>query len=87
MSRLVVYFLLILGPSLVGCGSGDTNKQVTAPPPTKAETPESDPAQMEERRLGLAHLRSNGAVADRLLGLLSKRLDLGGQLVDHVLEA
>ena len=49
MSRLVVYFLLTLGTSLIGCGSGDTNQQVTEPPSTKAETPEGDPTQMEAK--------------------------------------
>ena len=45
------------------------------------------PAQVIERRLGLADLRRDSAVADRLLGLLAQRLHLAGELADHVLDA
>ena len=44
------------------------------------------PAQMEQHRLGLAHLRRDRAVADRLLGLLLEPVDLRGELPDHVFE-
>ena len=45
------------------------------------------PAQVIERGLGLAHLRRHGAIADRLARLLLQRVDLGGELADHVLDA
>ena len=47
----------------------------------------ADPAQMEQRGLGGAHLRRDVAVADRLPRLLLERVDLAGELVDDVLDA
>ncbi len=45
-----------------------------------------DPAQMEQRRLGLAHVRRDLAVAHRLACLPLQRVDLLRQLPDHVFE-
>ena len=45
-----------------------------------------DPAQMEQRGLGLAHLLGDRAIADRLPRLPLERVDLAGELADHVLE-
>ena len=45
------------------------------------------PAQMEQRGLGLAHLGRDLAVADRLARLLLQAFDLPGELADHVLDA
>ena len=39
-----------------------------------------------KRRLGLAHLRRHGAVADRLARLLLERVHLRGELADHVFQ-
>jgi hypothetical protein len=44
------------------------------------------PAQVKQRRLGLAHLLGHRAIADRLPGLPLERVHLGGQLIDHVFE-
>ena len=41
---------------------------------------------MEQRRFRLAHLRRDGAVADRLPRLLFQAVDLRGELADHVLK-
>ena len=46
-----------------------------------------DPAQMEQHRLGLAHLGRDLAVADRLARLLLQAFHLAGELADHVLDA
>ena len=46
-----------------------------------------DPAQMVQRRLGLAHLGGDFAVADRLPRLFLQAVDLSGELADHVLDA
>lgn len=46
-----------------------------------------DPAQMEQRRLGLAHLGRDLAIAHGLAGLLLQALHLAGELADHVLDA
>ena len=45
------------------------------------------PAQMEQRGLGLAHLGGDFAEADRLTRLLLQAVDLAGELADHVLDA
>ena len=45
------------------------------------------PAQVIERRLGLAHLRRHGAIADRLAGLLLQSVDLRCELADDVFGA
>ncbi len=45
-----------------------------------------DPAQVEQGGFGLAHLLGDRAVADRLPRLPLERVDLGGELSDHVLE-
>ena len=45
------------------------------------------PAQMKERRLGLAHLGGDFAVANRLAGLLLQAFDLAGELAYDVLDA
>jgi len=45
------------------------------------------PAQMEQRGLGLAHFGRDLAVADRLPRLLLQSVDLSSQLPDHVLDA
>jgi len=45
-----------------------------------------DPAQMKQRRLGLAHALGDGAVTDRLPRLAFERVDLARELVDHVFE-
>ena len=45
-----------------------------------------DPAQMEQHRLGPAHLAGDSAVADRLARLLLQRRDLRGELADDVFE-
>ena len=45
------------------------------------------PAQMEQHRLGLAHLGGDLAVADRLPRLLLQAVHLAGELADHVLDA
>ena len=42
---------------------------------------------MEQRRLGLAHLGGDFAVADRLARLLLQPFHLAGELADHVLDA
>ena len=46
----------------------------------------SDPAQVKQRSLGLAHLLSDGAVADRLPRLPLEGVDLGGKLNDDIFE-
>ena len=46
-----------------------------------------DPAQMEQRRLGLADVGGDHAVADRLASLALERVHLAGELVHHVLDA
>ena len=45
-----------------------------------------DPAQVKQRRLGLAHLLGDGAVADRLPRLPFERVDLAGELRDDVFQ-
>ena len=45
------------------------------------------PAQMKQRRFGLAHAGGDLAVADRLPRLLLEAFDLARQLADHVLDA
>ena len=45
------------------------------------------PAQMEQRGLGLAHLGGDFAEADGLARLLLQAVDLAGELADHVLDA
>ena len=44
------------------------------------------PAQVKQRRLGLAHLLGDGAVTDRLARLPLERVDLGRKLIDDVVE-
>ena len=46
-----------------------------------------DPAQVVQRRLGLAHLGGDFAVADRLPRLFLQAVHLSGELADHVLDA
>ena len=46
-----------------------------------------EPAQMKQRRLGLAHLGGDFAEADGLACLLLQAVDLAGELADHVLDA
>ena len=46
-----------------------------------------EPAQMEQRGFGLAHLGGDFAEADRLPRLLLQAVDLAGKLADHVLDA
>ena len=46
-----------------------------------------DVTQMKQRRLGLAHLLGDSAVAHGLAGLALEPIDLLGELADHVLEA
>ena len=46
----------------------------------------AEPAQVVQRGLDLAHLGRDVAVADRLPRLALERVDLAGQLVDHVLD-
>src|SRR5262249_54545514 len=45
-----------------------------------------DPAQMKQRGLGLAHALGDGTVTDRLARLPFERVDLAGELSDHVFE-
>jgi hypothetical protein len=45
------------------------------------------PAQMEQRGFGLAHLGGDFAETNRLARLLLQAVDLAGQLPDHVLDA
>ena len=47
----------------------------------------AEPAQIIKRRLDLAHLGRDVAVADRLPGLALEPVDLAGQLLHHVLDA
>ena len=47
----------------------------------------AEPAQIIERGLDLADFRRDVAVANRLPGLTLERVDLAGQLIDHVLDA
>ena len=46
-----------------------------------------EPAQMEQRGFGLAHLGGDFAEPDRLPRLLLQAVDLAGELADHVLDA
>ena len=46
-----------------------------------------DPAQMEQRRLGLADLGGDDAVADRLARLALERVHLAASWFDHVFDA
>ena len=48
--------------------------------------PRGDPAQMEQGCLGPAHLGRDVAITHRLARLLLERIDLAGELVDHIVK-